>query len=264
LPDWPFSNGRPRTRPGGFGVGPSISPPPCSNRRAIHDAAPGQKYATPIRQLFDHYYRNNTIPFAHSIALGFPSPLGQVGRPLKPTSALGSRRERVERTGALEILRTLIYFARYGQCCPKRAEQHKLMDGIPSIKHYDRGDRLHVQAQRIWLILVAFVMSPTRKPGDPKTITYGEVAELMRYPDRRAGHMLNRQLGIIGEYCRLNGLPALNSIVVNQTTGVPGDEVLLRDGRTVKEEQRAVMTEDWFALRIPTTGTLRKVWDSVN
>ena len=138
------------------------------------------------------------------------------------------------------------------------------MDDIPEIKRYDIGDRIYVQAQRIWLILVAFVKGPTRKPGDPKTITYGEVAELMGYPDRRAGHMLSRQLGIIGEYCRLNDLPALNSIVVNQTTGVPGEDVLLRDGRTVKEEQRAVMIEDWFSLRIPTTGTLRKVWDSMN
>ena len=138
------------------------------------------------------------------------------------------------------------------------------MDDIPNIKRYDLGDRLYVQAQRIWLILVSFVMSPTRKANDPKTITYGEVAELMRYPDRRAGHMLSRQLGIIGQYCRLNDLPALNSIVVNQTTGVPGEDVLLRDNRTVKEEQRAVMAEDWFALRIPTTGTLRKVWDSMN
>jgi hypothetical protein len=138
------------------------------------------------------------------------------------------------------------------------------MDDIPSIRRYDVGDRLYVQAQRIWLILAAFVMSPTRKPGDRKTITYGEVAELMRYPDRRAGHMLSRQLGIIGEYCRRNDLPALNAIVVNQTTGVPGEDVLLRDGRTVREEQAAVMREDWFALRIPTTGTLRKVWDSMN
>ena len=138
------------------------------------------------------------------------------------------------------------------------------VDDIPAIRRYDIGDRLYVQAQRIWLILVAFVKSPTRKSSDPKTITYGEVAELMGYPDKRAGHMLGRQLGIVGQYCKLNDLPALNSIVVNQMTGVPGEDVLLRDGRTVKEEQRAVMAEDWFALRMPTTGTLRKVWDLMN
>jgi hypothetical protein len=143
-------------------------------------------------------------------------------------------------------------------------QKGEAMDDIPEIRRYDVGDRIYVQAQRIWLILVAFVKSPTRRPGDPKTITYGEVAEQMGYPDKRAGHMLSRQLGIIGEYCRLNDLPTLNSIVVNQTTGVPGEDVLLRDGCSVKEEQRAVMTEDWFALRVPSTGTFRKVWDSMN
>lgn len=137
------------------------------------------------------------------------------------------------------------------------------MTKIPTIRRYQEGDRLYVQAQRIWLILVSFVSGPTRKADDSKTLTYGELAELMGYPDRRAGHMLGRQLGIIGEVCRLNDLPALNSIVVNQATGVPGEEVLLRDGRTLKQEQRDVMRQDWFQLGIPTTGTFRTVWESM-
>jgi hypothetical protein len=137
------------------------------------------------------------------------------------------------------------------------------MDEIPPIRHYKEGDRIYVQAQRIWLILVAFVSSPMRRSDDDKTITYGELAVLMGYADRRAGHMLSRQLGIVGEFCRLNNLPALNSIVVNQTTGVPGEDVLLRDGRTVKQEQRDVMRQDWFQFGVPTTGTLRKVWASM-
>ena len=52
-------------------------------------------------------------------------------------------------------------------------------------------------------------------------MTYGELAERMGYADRRAGHMLSRQLGIIGEFCRLNDLPALNSVVVNQRLAFP-------------------------------------------
>jgi hypothetical protein len=137
------------------------------------------------------------------------------------------------------------------------------MDEIPTIRRYKAGDRLYVQAQRIWLILVAFVSSPTRGPTDEKTITYGELAELMGYPDKRAGHTLGRQLGIVGRYCRLNDLPALNAIVVDQTTGAPGEGVLLRDGRTVKQEQKAVLAQDWFQFGVPTTGTLRKVWASI-
>lgn len=137
------------------------------------------------------------------------------------------------------------------------------MPDIPPIRRYKEGDRVYVQAQRIWLILTAFVGGPTRGPHDEATITYGRLAQLMGHPDRRAGHTLGRQLGIIGEYCRLNDLPTLNSIVVNQTTGAPGEEVLLREGRTVKQEQRAVMRQDWFSLGVPTTGALRKVWESM-
>jgi len=58
-------------------------------------------------------------------------------------------------------------------------------------------------------------------------------------------------------------LPTLNAIVVNQATGERGKDVVLRAGFSPKEERRAVMEEDWFALRIPTTGTVRKVWESV-
>lgn len=135
---------------------------------------------------------------------------------------------------------------------------------IPAIRRYGAGDRLHIQAQQIWLILAAFVSGPTRKLEDEKTMTFGKLAEIMGYSDRRAGHTLSRQLGIIGQYCLLNGLPALNAIVVNQSTGVPGDEVVLSKGRTVRQEQKAVMTQDWLQLGVPTTGTLRKVWASMN
>ena len=129
------------------------------------------------------------------------------------------------------------------------------MDDIPPIKRYGRGDRLYIQAQRIWVIIIAFVMR--RRPGDRETMTYGDVAEAMGL-DRRAGHTLGRQLGIIAQYCILNDLPALNAVVVTEK-GFPGDEVLVREDRTIPEEQAAVLGQDWFALRVPTTGTLRKV-----
>ena len=137
---------------------------------------------------------------------------------------------------------------------------------IPKVKRFGIGDQRHVQAQRIWLILVAHVMAERqwrpqprrpRRPGD-EFITYGELAERMQM-DRKAGVTLGIPLGIVGEYCRVNGLPTLNSIVIKQETGVPGDHVLVRDGKTYTEEQREVMKTDWLAYRVPTTGTFRKV-----
>jgi hypothetical protein len=135
--------------------------------------------------------------------------------------------------------------------------------GIPPIRRYAVGDRLYVQAQRIWLILASFVSGMTRGSTDRTTLSYGELALCMGYGDARAGHMLGRQLGIVGNYCVLNGLPPLNVIVVNQDTGVPGDEVVLRPGRTVRQEQRAVFSQDWFEVGVPSTGTLRKIWEQM-
>ena len=49
-------------------------------------------------------------------------------------------------------------------------------EGIPTIRRYGAGDRLYIQAQQIWLILITFVSGPTRKSADEKTMTYGELA----------------------------------------------------------------------------------------
>lgn len=138
--------------------------------------------------------------------------------------------------------------------------------GIPRAKLYQRGDRLYVQAQQIWLILSAFVQFAPPQSGQSlrrKTLTYGDLAREMGFEDGRAGHTLGRQLGIVGQYCIFNDLPPLNVIVVTAATGEPGDEVLLRKGRTVRDEQKAVMAQRWFDVRVPTTGTLRQVWEAM-
>lgn len=135
------------------------------------------------------------------------------------------------------------------------------MAGSGKIRKFARGDRVYVQAQRIWLILTSFVSSPLRRVGDSGTITYGQLAERMGY-DPRAGHTLGRQLGIVGYCCLENGLPALNSIVVS-AHGAPGPEVVLKPGRNVVGEQKAVMSLDWHTVGVPTTAMLRRVWEAM-
>ena len=130
---------------------------------------------------------------------------------------------------------------------------------IPTIKHFCAGDRLYVQAQQIWIVLISFVMSENR---EKETITYGDLALKMGKKDKLAGHTLGRQLGIVGQLCVLNGLPALNVVVVNQKTDKPGGGVVLSNGKTVEEEQKAVMGKNWFELRVPTTGMFRQVWEN--
>lgn len=135
-------------------------------------------------------------------------------------------------------------------------------ESIPAIRRYGPGDRLPVQAQRIWMILCGFVSGRPLGRGDDRTMTYGELAVRMGYPDTRAGHMLGRQLGIVGHYCLLNGLPALNALVVNATTKEPGGDVVLTPGNSFRDELRSIYRQDWFAVGPPTTGTLRKVWEA--
>ena len=134
---------------------------------------------------------------------------------------------------------------------------------VPEAKKFGEGDPIHVQAQRIWLILVAHVMAEyggdDADRSDDLLISYGELAKRMGVKHRRRGQNLGNPLGLVGEYCRMNDLPTLNSIVIRQDTGVPGDHVLMRDGKTYKEEQREVAKTDWFEYRVPTTGTFRKV-----
>ena len=132
------------------------------------------------------------------------------------------------------------------------------------MKRFGKGDTLPAQAQQIWLILAPYaVLKPTDVNGDsvlkPGLITYGDVVRWMGRPG--AARVITRQLGIVGMYCRENDLPALNAIVVNKNTGMPGDDVVLAKSDDVTEEQKAVLEMDWFGLRPPTISQLRQVYE---
>lgn len=133
------------------------------------------------------------------------------------------------------------------------------MNDIPLLRRFEKGDRVYVTAQAIWVALVCAVMASDRNPKQPFLLTYGDLAAALGM-DRKAGITLVRQLGIVGHLCVLYDLPTLNSIVINEKTGQPGDHVVTRPGKTPKQEQMDVMRENWFQIRVPTTGTLRKIW----
>jgi len=57
---------------------------------------------------------------------------------------------------------------------------------IPEIKSFGAGDRVYVQAQQVWLVLVAYIMSSGRNPEKPCTIPYGKLAQKLG-KDPRAG-----------------------------------------------------------------------------
>jgi hypothetical protein len=131
------------------------------------------------------------------------------------------------------------------------------------LKRFEHGDRLYVQAQQIWLILVAFIESSkiSGLKGEMPTLYYSELALRMGREEQGAGRFLGRQLGILGHLCIRNELPPINTIVVSKITGMPGDEVVLPENKDIVQAQRAVFKEDWFRIRVPTTGMLRSVWE---
>ncbi|HCT9038161.1 TPA: hypothetical protein OUB44_001668 [Providencia rettgeri] len=139
------------------------------------------------------------------------------------------------------------------------------MENLYKLKYFVKGDRINIQAQQIWLILVSHIESTKLNNPYPQwvqPITYGEVASLMKREEPNAGFFLSRQLGILGNLCLENSLPPINCIVVNKNTGVPGSEVVLTSDNSLYEDQRAVFNYDWFSVRVPTTGMLRSVWEN--
>ncbi len=138
------------------------------------------------------------------------------------------------------------------------------MQDMPMLRPYLVPSRVWLQAAQIWPILTGFVMFSDRNPTAPATMTYGDLATRMGYSTRNAGHTLARPLGLIGHLCIASNVAALNSIVVTQHTGAPGDEVLLHKRRTIAQEQAEVMKTDWHNWRAPTSGTFRRVWEAVD
>lgn len=147
-------------------------------------------------------------------------------------------------------------------------------------KYYGLRDRVFVQAQQLWIILIAYVMtqnkllvkqeewwqppfSPDKEQWEGQTITYGDLAILMGHAEKRAAISLIRPLKIIGHFCEINDIPPLDCIVVGKGSGVPGGDLWSKE--ELVGLQKSVMDyPDWFLIRPPTTGTLRNVWESMS
>lgn len=136
----------------------------------------------------------------------------------------------------------------------------------PSLEPAVPGATAFQQAQQIWMILISFIMHEIEfldsqktvrncRLMPPATLTYGELALKLGYDDKRAGHGLGYPLGILAVLCINSKLPAINTLVVNQVTGKPGESVLYHGD--LETEQRMVFEHrEWFSYRIPTVEEL--------
>ena len=110
---------------------------------------------------------------------------------------------------------------------------------------YSSKERVCVRAQQVWLILVGAVMCRT---GSIVTINYQDLSNKLGFAQ---ANRLNRELGLIRDYCLANKLPPLNSIVVNSRTGEPGFGVETSPESTARLDQIKVMRVDWYEYCVP-------------
>ncbi|MGR3485091.1 MAG: hypothetical protein ACU0BF_07075 [Paracoccaceae bacterium] len=136
----------------------------------------------------------------------------------------------------------------------------------PFPKH---GGTAYERAAHIYTVLCYWVdwrMSDSRIEKEHRSeglISYGGLAIRLGLEVGASG-TFSVALGHVARYCAINDLPALNSVVVNAKTGLPGDGVLLADYESAKREFQAVKAYSgeeeyrWTAIRSPSPTHFRK------
>lgn len=86
-----------------------------------------------------------------------------------------------------------------------------------------------------------------------QTLTYLRLSELMY--EKPAQGVLDRILGHVAYYCKDNGLPILTCIVVNQGTGLPGQDIPM-SLKQLNAERERVYAENWYDIHPPSPKAL--------
>ena len=95
------------------------------------------------------------------------------------------------------------------------------------------------RALQTWLILIG-------KAANRQTLTYGDLAGLLGFDGASVlAHPLDRILC----YCEVHELPPLTCLVVNQSTGLPGDGLQIDN---LHSDRERVYNYAWYGLIPPT------------
>lgn len=92
--------------------------------------------------------------------------------------------------------------------------------------------------------------------SDRQTIRYGQLGDEI---DEIAVNVGDPHLNRIEAYCVQNRLPNLVTLVVNQTTGQPGEGIELETGDIYKEREE-VYDFNWLDIAPPTIEDLMYAW----
>ena len=110
------------------------------------------------------------------------------------------------------------------------------------MKRFNPSSTHPQRALQAWQILCSAAMNR-------QTLTYLRLSGLM-YGKRAAG-VLDRVLGHIAYFCKDNDLPVLTCIVVNQSTGLPGQDIPMSLEELNAERER-VYAENWYDIQPPS------------
>jgi hypothetical protein len=103
-------------------------------------------------------------------------------------------------------------------------------------------------ALRAYLVLIGCA-------ADRKTVTY---EELSRQIKRRGPNLLARSLDLLTQWCKASGLPALASLVVERSTGLPAPGFTAVSRGEIPAEQERAWDFDWFAIHLLRSRSLRR------
>lgn len=87
----------------------------------------------------------------------------------------------------------------------------------------------------------------TRCATNKRTISYGELAKELNLHHRAVRFIL----GVIQDYCLYNELPPLTILVINQSTGLPGDGFIAWDIENSADGVQKVYNYNWAKLDNP-------------
>lgn len=88
-----------------------------------------------------------------------------------------------------------------------------------------------------------------------RLITYGEIDQALGL---QFALKWRTPLEVITRWCATKGVPRLNCIVVNGTTGEPGSGVVIDDRYSLSENQWRVFNHRWFEHALPTIEELER------
>lgn len=114
------------------------------------------------------------------------------------------------------------------------------------MKRFNPSSTHPLRALQAWQILCGAAMNR-------QTLTYLRLSELVY--GKPAQGVLDRVLGHVAYFCRDNDLPVLTCIVVNQNTGLPGQDIPMSLEELNAERER-VYAEDWYDIQPPSASEL--------